>query len=169
MKIGHDYLRDADKRFEYYHNVTKRIPLSLDIFNTITEGGLAPRTFNLLLMGTHVGKTALMCDWAAHQLLQGYNILYITLEIREEEIGKRIDAKLLEIPMSELKVFPKEYYFRKIDKLIDKTKGILKIREFPGGTANANHFKHLLYELKQKENFKPDIIYIDYLNICCST
>ena len=167
--IGHDFLDDADPRYEFYHKVEQRIPFDLDYLNRITKGGLPEKTLNIILAGTGVGKSLFMCHCAAANLTLGKNVLYITLEMAEERIAERIDANLLNIDLDKLVTLPKESYMRKIDRLRSKTTGKLIIKEYPTATANVSHFKHLLNELKLKRQFIPDIIYIDYLNICSSS
>jgi len=167
--IGHDFLDDADSRFEFYHRVEERLPFDLDLFNKITRGGLPRKTLNILLAGTGVGKTLAMCHFAASHLAAGKNVLYITLEMAEEKIAERIDANLLDIPLDELYMIPKDVYDKRMQRLRDRTVGQLKIKEFPTSGAGAANFRHLLNELKLKSNFVPDMIYIDYLNICMSS
>lgn len=167
--IGHDFLDDADPRYDFYHKVEQRIPFDLDYLNRITKGGLPEKTLNIILAGTGVGKSLFMCHCAAANLTLGKNVLYITLEMAEERIAERIDANLLNIDLDKLVTLPKDSYMRKIDRLRSKTTGKLIIKEYPTATANVSHFKHLLNELKLKRQFIPDIIYIDYLNICSSS
>ena len=167
--IGHDFLDDAETRFEFYNKKHSRIPFSLDYFNKITQGGLPNKTLNICLAGTGAGKSLFMCQLASDNLTDGKNVLYITLEMAEEEIAKRIDSNLLDIPMDEIAGFPKEMYDRKIARIKSKTTGKLVIKEYPTTCAGSANFRHLLNELKIKKNFKPDIIYIDYINICMSS
>lgn len=167
--IGHDFLEDAETRYEFYNTKHSRIPFSLEYFNKITGGGLPNKTLNIALAGTGVGKSLYMCQLAADNLQDGQNVLYITLEMAEQEIAKRIDANLLDIPMDEIAGFPKEMYDRKIARIKAKTTGKLIIKEYPTACAGSANFRHLLNELKIKKNFKPQIIYIDYLNICLSS
>ena len=167
--VGHDYLNDADSRFDFYHKVEQRIPFDLDFFNRITKGGLPKKTLNIALAGTGVGKSLFMCHMAASSLSQGQNVLYITLEMAEEKIAERIDANLLNITMDELHTIPKEDYERKFGVLKNKTQGKLIIKEYPTASASTLHFRALLSELALKKSFRPDIIFIDYLNICCSS
>tara|TARA_A100001201_G_scaffold143687_1_gene146713 strand:+ start:423 stop:1775 length:1353 start_codon:yes stop_codon:yes gene_type:complete len=167
--IGHDFLDDAEKRFEFYNRVEDKIEFDLDMFNKITKGGLPKKTLNVILAGTGVGKSLAMCHFAAANLNEGKNVLYITMEMAEEKIAERIDSNLLNVPIKELPDIPKSMYDQKIDKLRAKTPGKLIIKEYPTASAGAGHFRHLLNELKLKRNFLPDIIYIDYLNICTST
>jgi hypothetical protein len=167
--IGHDFLEDFEHRFEYYHKKETRIPFDLDYFNRITKGGLPNKTLNIALAGTGVGKSLFMCHCAASNLVAGHNVLYITLEMAEEKIAERIDANLLNVQVDELTVLPKDAYEKKIARVKEKTTGKLVIKEYPTASAGANHFRHLLNELNLKKNFKPDIIYIDYLNICISS
>jgi replicative DNA helicase len=167
--VGHDYLLDADSRFEYYHTVEKKIPFDLDFFNRITNGGLPPKTLNICLAGTGVGKSLFMCHMAANCLSQGKNVLYITLEMAEERIAERIDANLMNISMEDLHNLPKQMFESKIEKIIKNTTGTLIVKEYPTAAAHASHFRGLIKELAIKKSFKPDIIFIDYLNICGSS
>jgi len=166
--VGHDFIDDAETRYEFYHKVEKRIPFDLDYLNRITKGGLAEKSLNIVLAGTGVGKSLFMCHCAAANLTMGKNVLYITMEMAEERIAERIDANLLNVELDRLVGMPKETYLRKVETLREKTKGKLIIKEYPTASANVNHFSHLLNELKLKRQFIPDIIYIDYLNICSS-
>lgn len=167
--IGHDFLEDADNRFEFYHRKLNRVPFDLAYFNQITNGGLPTKTLNVALAGTGVGKSLFMCHCAAGNLTKGKRVLYITLEMAEEEIAKRIDANLLDVTMDELSLLPKDIYDRKVAKIREKTVGKLIVKEYPTASAGSANFRHLLNELKIKKNFEPDIIYIDYLNICISS
>lgn len=167
--VGHDFLDDAERRYEFYHKVEQRIPFDLEYFNKITKGGLPTKTLNIILAGTGVGKSMFMCHCAAGNLTMGKNVLYITMEMAEERIAERIDANLLNIDLDKLTSMPQDVYMRKIEKLREKTMGKLIIKEYPTASANVTHFKHLLNELKLKRQFIPDIIYIDYLNICASS
>ena len=167
--IGHDFIEDFESRFEFYQRVEERIPFHLDLFNKITKGGLVNKSLNIALAGTGVGKSLFMCDVAANHLMMGKNVLYITLEMSEEKIAERIDANLLNIPISQVESMPKDLFEKKIEKLRQKTTGKLIVKEYPTASANANHFRHLIQELALKKNFVPDIIYIDYLNICSSS
>lgn len=167
--VGHDFLDDAEERFEFYHKVEQRIPFDLEYFNKITKGGLPNKTLNIILAGTGVGKSMFMCHCAASNLTMGKNVLYITMEMAEERIAERIDANLLNTDIDKLISLPKEVYVKRIAKLREKTMGKLIIKEYPTASANVSHFKHLLNELKIKRQFMPDIIYIDYLNICASS
>ena len=167
--IGHDFLEDSDTRFEFYHTKEVRIPFDMDYFNKITGGGLPRKTLNIALAGTGVGKSLFMCHCASANLLGGLNVLYITLEMSEEKIAERIDANLLDLPISELATIPKDMYERRVAKLKSKAKGKLIIKEYPTACAGSGNFRHLLNELKLKKNFIPDVIYIDYLNICMSS
>lgn len=166
--VGHDYLQDYESRYEFYHRVESKIPFDLDFMNKITGGGVSRKTLNILLAGTGVGKTLAMCHMAAANLNGGSNVLYITNEMAEERIAERIDANLLNVALDDLKAMPKDMYDRKITKLKEKTTGKLIIKEYPTATASVVNFRSLLNELNLKRNFKPDIIYIDYLNICAS-
>jgi len=167
--IGHDFLEDADTRFEFYHLKEKRVPFDLDYFNDITKGGLPLKTLNIALAGTGVGKSLFMCHCAAANLVNNLNVLYITMEMSEEKIAERIDANLLNEPIDMLSMLPKEAYDKKVERVKSKTKGKLIIKEYPTASAGAGHFRHLINELKIKKSFVPDIIYIDYLNICVSS
>lgn len=167
--IGHDYLEDSEARYEFYHKTEKRIPFDLDFFNTITNGGTPTKTLNIVMAGTGVGKSLFLCHHAANCLNQGMNVLYITCEMAEERIAERIDANLLDITLDSLRELPKEIYDKKIANLKQNAKGKLIIKEYPTATANVNHFRVLLDELNLKKKFKPDMIVIDYLNICASS
>ncbi len=166
--IGHDVIEDAEERFEFYHTEEEKIPFDLEYFNKITKGGLPNKTLNICLAGTGVGKSLFMCHMGSAALMMGKNVLYITLEMSEERIAERIDANTLNIPMKELPDLSKKMYDKKIDKLKNKTKGKLIVKEYPTASAHAGHFRHLLQELNIKKDFQPDIIFIDYLNICAS-
>jgi replicative DNA helicase len=166
--VGHDYMQDFDERYDFYHRVESRIKFDLDVFNKITKGGLPIKTLNIALAGTGVGKSLFMCHCAAGALSQGFNVLYITLEMAEERIAERIDANLLNITMDELHTIPKEDYERKFSTLKNKVQGKLIIKEYPTASASTLHFRALLNELALKKSFRPDIIFVDYLNICAS-
>ncbi len=166
--IGHDYLEDFENRYEFYHRVEEKIPFDLEMFNKITKGGLSRKTLNIALAGTGVGKSLFMCHVAAGALQAGHNALYITMEMAEERIAERIDANLLNLTMDELKVVDKDIFEGRIDKLKKKTQGKLIVKEYPTASAHAGHFRALLEELKLKREFVPDIVFIDYLNICSS-
>jgi replicative DNA helicase len=167
--VGHDYLQDSDARYEFYHRKEERIPFDLDYFNKITKGGLPAKTLNIALAGTGVGKSLFMCHVAAGAMVQGKNVLYITLEMAEEKIAERIDANLLNVTLDDLIDLPKDMYDKKVAKVREKTYGKLIIKEYPTASASTTHFRTLLNELNLKRSFKPDIIFIDYLNICCSS
>ena len=167
--IGHDYIKDSDDRYDFYHRTESRIPFDLEFFNIITNGGTPQKTLNVILAGTGVGKSLFMCHHAANCLTQNKNVLYITLEMAEERIAERIDANIMDITMDELKELPKEMYNKKLNRATSKISGKLIVKEYPTATANANHFKILIDELKMKKKFIPDIIFIDYLNICSSS
>jgi archaellum biogenesis ATPase FlaH len=167
--IGHDFISDAESRFEFYHKKEVRLPFDLDYFNKITGGGLPKKTLNICLAGTGVGKSLFMCHLAASHMLQGYNALYITLEMAEERIAERIDANLLDTPIDQLAILPKDVYDKKIERVKNKTTGKLIIKEYPTASAGSANFRHLINELKIKRNFVPDVIFIDYLNICASS
>ena len=168
QNVGHDYLQNYEERFDFYHKKEEKIPFDLEFFNRITKGGLPNKTLNIALAGTGVGKSLFMCHVASSVLLQGKNVLYITLEMAEEKIAERIDANLLNVPIQKLAELPRIMFENKISKLSKKTQGKLIIKEYPTASAHVGHFKSLLNELELKRNIKPDIIFIDYLNICAS-
>jgi len=167
--IGHDYIADADERFRFYHKVEKKVPFDLEFFNTITAGGTPQKTLNIVMAGTGVGKSLFMCHHAANCLTQNLNVLYITCEMAEERIAERIDANLMDVTMDTLKELPKQMYDKKLESATGGMSGTLIIKEYPTATANANHFRILLDELAIKKKFVPDVIFIDYLNICASS
>jgi len=167
--IGHDYLLDYEARYETYHRKEEKISFDLEYFNKITKGGLPNKTLNIALAGTGVGKSLFMCHVASSVLLQGKNVLYITLEMAEERIAERIDANLLNVPIQEIVELPKQMFDTKVNNLAKKTQGTLIIKEYPTASAHSGHFKSLLNELALKKSFRPDIIFIDYLNICASS
>jgi len=167
--VGHDFLDDYEERYDFYHTVEERIPFDLDYFNRITKGGIPRKSLNIILAGTGVGKSLALCHFAANNLMDGKNVLYITLEMAEEKIAERIDANLLNVPMDQLEQLPKQMYEKKIAELRGKTPGKLIIKEYPTASAHSGHFRHLINELKIKKSFVPDIIYVDYLNICASS
>ena len=167
--VGHDYLENSDDRYEFYHRKEERIPFDLDCFNKITKGGLPAKTLNIALAGTGVGKSLFMCHVAAGAMVQGKNVLYITLEMAEEKIAERIDANLLNVSLDDLMDLPKDMYDKKVARVKEKTTGKLIIKEYPTASASTTHFRTLLNELNLKRSFVPDIIFIDYLNICCSS
>ena len=167
--VGHDYLTDYEARYESYHRKEDKIPFDLEYFDKITKGGLPNKTLNIALAGTGVGKSLFMCHVASSALLQGKNVLYITLEMAEEKIAERIDANLLNIPIQDITDLPKVMFENKVTNLAQKTQGTLIIKEYPTASAHSGHFKGLLNELALKKSFRPDIIFIDYLNICASS
>ena len=167
--IGHDYLNDFEERYESYHRKEDKIEFDLEYFNKITKGGLPNKTLNIALAGTGVGKSLFMCHVASGVLLQGKNVLYITLEMAEEKIAERIDANLLNVPIQDIVDLPKQMFDKKVMNLAKKTQGTLIIKEYPTASAHSGHFKALLQELALKKSFRPDIIFIDYLNICASS
>lgn len=167
--IGHDYIDNSTDRFDFYNTTEQRIPFDLDYFNKITKGGLPNKTLNIALAGTGVGKSLFMCHCAANALEQGKNVLYITMEMAEERIAERIDANLMDLPIQQLGTLPKNVFNSKIEKIAKGAIGKLIIKEYPTGAAHTGHFRALLNELKLKKNFRPDIIYVDYLNICSSS
>lgn len=167
--VGHDYIGDAEERFEFYKRTEKKIPFDIESLNKITKGGLSEKSFNVFSAVSGTGKSLAMCSFAASNLSMGYNVLYITMEMSEEKIAERIDANLLDVDISTIEEMPKVLYDRKMKHVRENTKGKLFVKEYPTAGAGANHFRALLDELKMKKNFKPDIIYIDYLNICSSS
>ena len=167
--VGHDYLADSESRYEFYHKVEERIPFDLDFFNKITKGGLPPKTLKIALAGTGVGKSLFMCHMAANCLSQGKSVLYITLEMAEERIAERIDANLMNISLEDLHELPKKMFDDKIASIVKQTSGKLIVKEYPTASANSNHFRGLIKELAIKKSFKPDIVFVDYLNICASS
>ena len=167
--VGHDYLIDYEARYESYHRKEDKIEFDLEFFNKITKGGLPNKTLNIALAGTGVGKSLFMCHVASSALLQGKNVLYITLEMAEEKIAERIDANLLNVPIQDITDLPKQMYTSKVTNLAEKTQGTLIIKEYPTASAHSGHFKALLQELALKKSFRPDIIFVDYLNICASS
>jgi len=168
-QVGHDYLNDYEERYEFYHQKEEKIPFDLEFFNKITKGGLPNKTLNIALAGTGVGKSLFMCHVASSSLLQGKNVLYITLEMAEEKIAERIDANLLNVNIQEIANLPQVMFENKVTKLAKKTQGSLIIKEYPTASAHAGHFRSLLNELALKKSFRPDIIFVDYLNICASS
>ena len=166
--VGHSYLADSDERFEFYHRVEEKVKFDIDMLNKITKGGLSKKTLNIVLAGTGVGKSLFMCHCASANLMDSKNVLYITMEMAEERIAERIDANLLNLSMEELGVVDKAIFDSRLDKIRKKSQGRLIIKEYPTAGAHAGHFRALLEELKMKQDFLPDIIYIDYLNICAS-
>ena len=167
--IGHDWIEDFQARYEFYHKVEERIPFDLEYLNAITKGGLPSKTLTCILAGTGVGKSLAMCHFAANNLMDNKKVLYITMEMAEERISERIDANLLDCSLDDLKDLPFKLYEKKVERIRSKTEGKLIVKEYPTASAGAGHFRHLLNELRLKRNFVPDIIYIDYLNICASS
>ena len=167
--VGHDYLEQFEDRYEYYHRVQEKLPFDLDFFNKITKNGVPRKTLNVVMAGVGVGKSLFLCHLASSYLNQGKNVLYITLELAEEEVSKRIDANLMNITFDDLMILPKDIYQKKIETLKAKTTGKLIVKEYPTSSASATHFRSLLNELNLKKNFVPDAIMIDYLNICSSS
>lgn len=167
--VGHDYLEDIESRYEYYHRDEERIPFDIDLINKITKGGLPRKSLTMLLATTGAGKSLAMCHFAASNLIMGRNVLYISMEMPEEQVSQRVDANLIGISMDEVKKLSKEEFSKRVKRIKEKTTGRFIVKEYPTGTPHAGHFKNLLTELKQKKNFVPDIIYIDYLNICASS
>ena len=167
--IGHDYIDDADDRFDWYHRKELRLPFDLQYFNRITKGGVPQKTLNVCLAGTGVGKSLFMCHLAASSILEGKNVLYITLEMAEERIAERIDANLLDVTTDDLHALPKTMFDDRVKRLKEKSPGKLIIKEYPTASAHSGHFKALLNELALKKSFKPDVLFIDYLNICSSS
>jgi replicative DNA helicase len=167
--IGHDYIDNAEDRYEFYNRVEEKLPFDIEFMNKITKGGLPDKTLNIALAGTGVGKSLFMCHVGANALLQGKNVLYITMEMAEERIAERIDANLLDIPIDQLDKLPKTMFTEKVNNLAKKTVGKLIVKEYPTGAAHVGHFRALMKELKLKRSFVPDIVFIDYLNICSSS
>ena len=169
QSIGHDFLEDTEQRYQFYHTKEDKVPFDLDLFNKITKGGLSRKSLSIALAGTGVGKTLFMTHCAAASLMNGKNVLYITMEMAEEKISERIDANLLNTTVDSLSEMPKDVYEKRIARVKAKTTGKLIVKEFPTASAGSAHFRHLMNELKLKKNFKPDIVFIDYLNICTSS
>ena len=169
LKVGHDYIENAEDRYEFYHTEEDRLPFDLEYFNKITKGGVPRKTLNIALAGTGVGKSLFMCHVASSALVQGFNVLYITMEMAEERIAERIDANLLDVPIDQLDKISKDRFTLMVNNIAKKTTGKLIIKEYPTGSAHAGHFRALLNELKLKRQFEPDLIFIDYLNICASS
>ena len=167
--IGHDFIEDADSRYEFYHRKEERMPFDIEMLNKITKGGLPRKSMTVFLATTGGGKSLVKCHMAASYLLQGKNVVYITMEMAEERIAERIDANMMNVTLDELKIMPRDVYEKRIDRIKSKTTGKLVVKEYPTGSAHAGHFRHLLNELKMKQGFSPDIIFIDYLNICASS
>ena len=166
--VGNDFLQDFEDRYEHYHKKEERIPFDIDILNKITKGGLPRKSMTVLLATTGGGKSLLKCHMAANHLMYGKNVLYITMEMAEEEIGRRIDANIMDITLDEVNEIPRDVYEKRMARYKTKTTGKLVIKEYPTGSVHSGHFRHLLNELKQKKNFEPDVIFLDYLNICAS-
>ena len=169
LKVGHDYVENAGERYEFYHTEEDRLPFDLEYFNSITKGGVPRKTLNIALAGTGVGKSLFMCHVASSALVQGFNVLYITMEMAEERIAERIDANLLDVPIDQLDKISKDRFSLMVNNIAKKTTGKLIIKEYPTGSAHSGHFRALLNELKLKRQFEPDLIFIDYLNICASS
>ena len=167
--IGHDFFMDAEARYDFYNEKEDRIPFDLEYLNKITKGGVPRKTLNMILAGTGVGKSLCMCHMASHNLMDGRNVLYITLEMAEEKIAERIDANILNTSIDELSMLPKPAYEKKVERAFKRTNGRLVVKEYPTAGAHAGHIRHLLNELRLKKSFKPDIIYVDYLNLCMSS
>ena len=167
--VGHDFLEDTDSRYDFYHTKEDKVPFDLELLNKITKGGLSRKSLSIALAGTGVGKTLFMTHCASAALMEGKNVLYITMEMAEEKIAERIDANLLDVTLDTLKEMPKDSYDKKMDRVKNKTTGKLIIKEYPTASAGSAHFRHLINELRLKKNFHPDIVYIDYLNICMSS
>ena len=167
--IGHDYIENFDERYDFYHKQENRVPFDLDYLNRITKGGLPNKTLNIALAGTGVGKSLFMCHMAANGLTMGKNVLYITMEMAEERIAERIDANLMNVPLDSLQHMSKDIFRDRVKEIGEKTNGRLIVKEYPTGQAHVNHFRALLQELKLKKKFIPDIVFIDYLNICASS
>jgi replicative DNA helicase len=166
--VGHDYLENAADRYDFYHRVEEKIPFDIDLLNKITNGGVSKKTLNIILAGTGVGKSLAMCHFASSILMKGFNVLYITMEMAEEKIAERIDANLLDLSMEGLKMVERRVFDSRVDKLKEKTQGKLIVKEYPTTSAHSGHFRALLEELRLKKEFIPDIVFIDYINICAS-
>lgn len=167
--VGHDYIDDFEERYEFYHRDESRLPFDLEYFNKITKGGVPSKTLNVILAGTGVGKSLFMCHCASANLLEGKNVLYVTMEMAEERIAERIDANTMNLPIDQLETLPKQLFEQKVQKVAQRTPGKLIVKEYPTGSAHVGHFRALLNDLDTKRRFKPDVIYIDYLNICASS
>lgn len=167
--VGHDFIDDANSRYDFYHKKEERLPFDIEMLNKITKGGLPRKSMSVLLATTGGGKSLLKCHFAASYLLTGKNVVYITMEMAEERIAERIDANMMNVSLDELKVMPRDVYEKRIERIKGKTTGKLVIKEYPTGSAHAGHFRHLLNELKMKKGFTPDVVFIDYLNICASS
>ena len=167
--IGHDYFENYEQRYDFYNRKENRMPFDIEYLNKITNGGVPNKTLNIFLAGPNVGKTLMMCHIASSFLLQNKNVLYITLEMAEEEIAKRIDANILNIPINQFEDLPKNIFEKKVNKILERTKGRLIVKQYPTASAHAGHFKALINELQLKKSFRPDVIFIDYLNICASS
>jgi KaiC/GvpD/RAD55 family RecA-like ATPase len=167
--IGHDFIEDADSRYDFYHKKEERMPFDIEMLNKVTKGGLPRKSMTVLLATTGGGKSLVKCHMAAHYLLTGKNVLYITMEMAEERIAERIDANMMNVSLDELKIMPRDVYEKRIARIKGKTTGKLVVKEYPTGSAHAGHFRHLLNELKMKRGIAPDVIFIDYLNICASS
>ena len=167
--IGHDFIDDAESRYEFYHRKEERMPFDIDLLNKVTKGGLPRKSMSVLLATTGGGKSLVKCHMAANYLMQGKNVVYITMEMAEERISERIDANLMDVTLDELKLLPRDVYEKRINRIKSKATGKLIVKEYPTGSAHAGHFRHLLNELKMKRGFKADVIFIDYLNICSSS
>ncbi len=169
QSVGHDFIEDADSRYDFYHKKEERMPFDIDLLNKVTKGGLPRKSMSVLLATTGGGKSLLKCHMAANYLLQGKNVVYITMEMAEERIAERIDANMMDVTLDDLKIMPRDVYNKRINRIKSKATGKLVIKEYPTGSAHAGHFRHLLNELKMKRGFTPDVIFIDYLNICASS
>lgn len=167
--IGHDFIDDADSRYDFYHRKEERLPFDIEMLNKVTKGGLPRKSMSVLLATTGGGKSLVKCHMAASYLMQGKNVVYITMEMAEERIAERIDANMMDTSLDDLKIMPRDVYEKRINRIKDKTTGKLVVKEYPTGSAHAGHFRHLLNELKMKRGFTPDVIFIDYLNICASS
>ena len=167
--IGHDYLDDYDSRYDFYHKKEERLPFDIELMNKVTKGGLPRKSMSVLLATTGGGKSLVKCHMAASYLMTGKNVLYITMEMAEERIAERIDANMMDVTLDELKILPRDVYEKRINRIKSKTTGKLVVKEYPTGSAHVGHFRHLLNELRMKRGFTPDVVFIDYLNICASS
>ena len=167
--VGHDFIDDSEARYDFYHKKEERMPFDIDLLNKVTKGGLPRKSMTVLLATTGGGKSLVKCHAAASYLMTGKNVLYVTMEMAEERIAERIDANMMDVTLDELKLLPRDVYNKRMDRIRSKCTGKLVVKEYPTGSAHVGHFRHLLNELKMKKNFTPDVIFIDYLNICASS
>ena len=169
QSVGHDFLEDYEGRYEYYHKKEERLPFDIDLLNKVTKGGLPRKSMTVLLATTGGGKSLVKCHMAANYLMYGKNVLYITMELAEEEVGRRIDANIMDVTLDEVSITPRDVFEKRMNRYRSKTPGKLIVKEYPTGSAHVGHFRHLLNELEMKKGFKPDVVFVDYINICAST